>query len=323
MVLVLAVSTLVAVGRPWAETRESRASGRAATNPFAGRMLWVNPRTSASRDARAVATTDPAQARLLRRIAARPQAIWIGDWTQDVRQAVERDVTAITRAGALPVLAAYNIPFRDCGSHSEGGAPTPRAYERWVRDLAAGIGSRRAAVILEPDGLAALDCLAGPRQVERLALIRKAVQSLEARRGVSVYIDAGHSAWLPARTMVKRLRRAGIAGAQGFALNVSNFRTTRSEVAYGSAISHRTGGKHFVIDTSRNGRRPAPAAQWCNPPGRGLGAPPRTRRLPSRLVDALLWVKPPGESDGTCNGGPPAGRWWRAYALGLARRAHR
>ena len=38
-------------------------------------------------------------------------------------------------------------------------------------------------------------------------------------------------------------------------------------------------------------------------------------------VDAFLWVKNPGESDGTANGGPVAGQWWAEYALGLAERA--
>jgi len=38
-------------------------------------------------------------------------------------------------------------------------------------------------------------------------------------------------------------------------------------------------------------------------------------------LDALLWVKLPGESDGSCNGGPPAGRWWQEIALELARNA--
>lgn len=37
------------------------------------------------------------------------------------------------------------------------------------------------------------------------------------------------------------------------------------------------------------------------------------------FIDAFLWVKPPGESDGTCNGGPPAGKFWLDYALGLIR----
>ena len=73
-----------------------------------------------------------------------------------------------------------------------------------------------------------------------------------------------------------------------------------------------------MIDTSRNGR--GPAGTWCNPKRRGLGARPTTETSNPR-VDALLWIKVPGESDGTCNGGPPAGHWWPGYALGLARRA--
>lgn len=97
---------------------------------------------------------------------------------------------------------------------------------------------------------------------------------------------------------------------------------------------------HFVVDTSRNGRGPwqpstsYPDAQdWCNPPGRGLGQRATPRPGPP-LVDAYLWIKAPGESDGQCNRGvdgsttdpewggvadPPAGSWFRAQALELAR----
>ena len=45
--------------------------------------------------------------------------------------------------------------------------------------------------------------------------------------------------------------------------------------------------------------------------------------LADSLLDAFVWIKRPGESDGTCNGGPPAGSWWPEYALGLAQRANR
>ncbi|XIE81958.1 glycoside hydrolase family 6 protein [Streptomyces sp. SBR177] len=55
-------------------------------------------------------------------------------------------------------------------------------------------------------------------------------------------------------------------------------------------------------------------------PGRALGVPP-TDRTGDELVDAYLWIKRPGDSDGTCRGGPAAGTWWPDYALGLARRA--
>ncbi|MFI2791482.1 glycoside hydrolase family 6 protein, partial [Kitasatospora sp. NPDC018614] len=46
---------------------------------------------------------------------------------------------------------------------------------------------------------------------------------------------------------------------------------------------------------------------------------PPTTRTADPLVDAYLWIKRPGESDGTCKGGPKAGQWWETYALELAR----
>ncbi len=60
--------------------------------------------------------------------------------------------------------------------------------------------------------------------------------------------------------------------------------------------------------------------RWCNPPGRALGATPRTSLTADPSVDAYLWIKRPGESDGPCDGGPSAGTFWADYALGLAQR---
>src|SRR5204863_74758 len=74
---------------------------------------------------------------------------------------------------------------------------------------------------------------------------------------------------------------AGIDEADGLALNVSNYKATSTEIAYGKEISKLLGGKHFVIDTSRNGNGPPKCNEsaddekcWCNPPGRALGSPP-------------------------------------------------
>ncbi len=110
--------------------------------------------------------------------------------------------------------------------------------------------------------------------------------------------------------------------ADGFALNVSNFQTDQaSSVVRRQPCRAALGGKHFVVDTSRNGNGPYTGTEsWCNPPGRALGAPPTTATGRPRL-DAYLWIKRPGESDGTCRGGPAAGQWWPAYALELARNA--
>jgi endoglucanase len=119
--------------------------------------------------------------------------------------------------------------------------------------------------------------------------------------------------------MAQNLVNAGIDMAHGLALNVSNFFTTESNITYGMQISNLAGGKHFIIDTSRNGLGPTTDHQWCTPLGRALGAPPQT--FSSGLVDAYLWIKRPGESDGTCNGGPSAGLFWPQYAYDLAVRA--
>lgn len=81
-----------------------------------------------------------------------------------------------------------------------------------------------------------------------------------------------------------------------------------------------TGGKQFLIDASRNGVAPK-NADWCNPSGKGLGHRP-TAATGVKLLDAYLWVKTPGSSDGTCNGGPPSGAWWQSYPLMLARNAN-
>jgi endoglucanase len=278
--------------------------------------LWVDPASAARRQVDAWRDSRPADARLLEKIADQPQAVWFGDWNGDVRRDVDRTVDAARSAGALPVLVAYNIPLRDCGSYSAGGADAASSYRRWIRDFAAGIGGRTSLVVLEPDALAGADCLDQTGRDQRLGLLKDAVATLKAA-GALVYIDAGHARWHSPEEIAGRLREAGIALADGFALNVSNFHSNSVNVAYGERVSALTGGKHFVVDSSRNGLGTTSAADWCNPAGQALGTFPSTRTAHDRL-DAFLWIKRPGESDGTCNGGPPAGQWWAAYALGLA-----
>jgi endoglucanase len=287
-------------------------------NPFAGASLFVEPESPAWRQVGEWRTTRPADARYLERIAGSPTAIWFGDWNRDIRAEARHAVERIRARGALPVLVAYNIPQRDCGSYSAGGANSDAAYRRWIRDFGAGIDRAGAVVILEPDALAGMDCLSTRGQDQRVALLRDAVSVLRAH-GAAVYIDAGHGRWVGADEMAHRLRRVGIEQASGFSLNVSNFHGTAVNIAYGEQLSARTGGMRFVIDTSRNGVGTASPGDWCNPADQALGEFP-TASTGHPLVDAFLWIKRPGESDGTCGGGPPAGQWWADYALGLAQR---
>jgi len=288
-------------------------AGLAAAPAQAAVPLYADPSwTSASKQARIWAKTGRTRdSELMRKLSQIPQAFWFTGGTPGAtRRGVDRVVTRAAAAGAVPVLVAYNVPNRDCSQYSAGGARNGRAYRRWIGAFAGGIGTRAAIVIVEPDALAGL---CGRHRRDHL---RAAVDRLNRLPAATTYVDAGHSHWQGAGVMAKRLRSVH---ARRFALNVSNFRRTEELVAYGSKI-----GLPFVIDTSRNGRGPWHGKEdWCNPPRRGLGARPTTSTGIAG-VDAFLWIKTPGESDGECANGndPPAGRWWPAYALGLARRAN-
>jgi endoglucanase len=287
-----------------------------AQDPVTGKW-FVDPYSNARAQVTAWQSSRPSDAAQMEKIASNSQADWFGDWNQDIQVAVSTRISTITAAGAQAVFVAYNIPMRDCGSYSGGGATSPDAYRSWIRAFAAGIGSQGAVVILEPDALPLLSCLNATDQQTRLALINDAVGVLTSNPGTAVYLDIGHSDWLSAQEAASLLGQAGVSGARGFSINGSNFQYTADSLQYGNAIAQLIGGKHFVVDTSRNGLGPTSTNEWCNPSGRGLGSA-ATTNTGDPLADAFLWLKRPGESDGTCNGGPAAGTWWAAYALGFA-----
>jgi endoglucanase len=323
----LAAAALLASGCSTGGHRVRPAPSRSAA-VLPGAPYWVDPDNPAAQqvaqwrqDGRA------ADAEALERIAREPIGRWIGG--DDPAGQAARFTAQAALVGRTALLVAYDIPHRDCGQYSGGGAADGTAYRGWVDRLAAGIAGRAATVILEPDAVAHMvdGCTPARFQDERYTLLRYAVDRLRSLPRTAVYLDAGNSGWITDPTrMAGPLRRAGVGHADGFALNTSNFQTTQASTAYGLQLSEALGGKHFVVDTSRNGNGPLagadPQQAWCNPPGRALGRPPTTR-TGSKYLDAYLWIKPPGESDGTCKGGPAAGKWWPEYALELARNARR
>jgi endoglucanase len=359
---------------------------------------------------------------LIRTMIETPQAVWFTKGTpRTVQQDVRNTVQRAADKGTVPVLVAYNIPFRDCAQFSAGGATTVAEYKAWIDGFAAGIGNGKAIVILEPDGLGIIpwynpfadrdtwvtnpnyewcqpaEADSATAAADRFETLNYAVDKLKENLATSVYLDGTHSAWLGSGDAADRLIQAGVADADGFFLNVSNYRLNPHLEKYGTWISKciafasnpaswgvghsewcasqyfpanpndfSTWGltdqwytdnvesqtwwysesllKHFVIDTSRNGQGPwtptvsYPDAQdWCNPPGRGLGLQP-TADTGNALIDAYLWVKIPGESDGECTRGlgpggttvdpewglidPAAGQWFPEMALDLVHNAN-
>jgi endoglucanase len=288
------------------------------TDPF-----WVNPDGNAAEQMAAFEKAGKKEdAEQIRKIAQQPTGEWIGP--ENPEQEARGYTEAADKAGRTALLVLYSIPHRDCGQYSQGGAADGNAYRTWIDGVAKGIGDRSATVILEPDAILHLvnNCTPEEYHEERYDLLKGAIGKLKSLKSTKVYLDAGNAGWGHPDQIFEPLKWAGIDQADGFSVNVSNFYTTKDSIAYGKQLSSKVGNKPFVIDTSRNGNGPYtkgnPDERWCNPPGRALGEEPTTK-TGDPLVDAYVWVKRPGESDGECKGGPKAGEWWADYALKLAK----
>jgi len=403
----------------------SRATSAGSLDP--GTQFYV-PKVNHGSTTQIAALTsggNKADAALIRAMTDTPQAVWFtGGTPHGVQQDVKNTVQLAHAKKSVPVLVAYNIPFRDCSQFSAGGAAGLQEYLAWIDGFAAGIGDTNAVVILEPDGLGIIPWYnpfadrdgwvtnpnyewcqpaeANPANAaaQRFAMLNYAVDKLKANPGTRVYLDGTHSAWLGVGDAADRLLQAGVLRADGFFLNVSNYRSNPYLEKYGRWIAQciwfgsnswsnghpewcasqyfvdplygvvnpndittwgsvdawyaavvesqwwvypgDAGLKRFVIDSSRNGQGPwTPPAypdpqDWCNPPDRGLGVRP-TAATGNALLDAYLWVKIPGESDGECTRGlgpggttvdpewgivdPAAGAWFADMAQQLVHNA--
>jgi endoglucanase len=196
---------------------------------------------------------------LIRTMIETPQAVWFTKGTsQSVQQDVKNTVKRAAGKKTVPVLVAYNIPFRDCAQFSAGGATSVAEYKAWIDGFAAGIGNEPAIVILEPDGLGIIpfynpyadadgsnalewcqpaDANPATAAADRFEMLNYAVDALKAQPNVSVYLDGTHSAWLGVGDAAHRLVQAGVNDADGFFLNVSNYQFTSNSVQYGTWIS--------------------------------------------------------------------------------------
>ncbi|MGW1168516.1 glycoside hydrolase family 6 protein [Streptomyces sp. NPDC001153] len=321
-VVVLGAAALLAGCSSGGGDESGDPGARITQQPKAADPFWVNPDGTAARQVGAYEKSGrKTEAAQIRRIAEQPVGEWIGP--ENPEKEARGFTEAAEKSDRTALLVLYNIPHRDCGQYSQGGAADGNAYRAWIDGVARGIEDRPAIVVLEPDAVLHLvdGCTPDRFHEERYDLLKGAIAKLKSLPNTKVYLDAGNAGWGHPDQIFQSLQQAGIDQADGFSVNVSNFYSTQDSLAYGKQLSAKVGGKHFVIDTSRNGNGPYtggdPAQRWCNPPGRALGETPTTKTADA-LVDAYLWVKRPGESDGTCKGGPKAGDWWASYALALA-----
>lgn len=212
-------------------------------------------REALQQSARLRASGDHRSAEQLRELISTPQAGWVTSGTlKQVEQQVRQTTHRAEGKGEVPVLSAYNLPFRDCSQYSAGGASTVAEYKAWIDGVAAGIEDREAVIILEADGLGIIpwytpfnstspewcqpaEADAETATAERFEMLNYAVDTLKALPEASVYLDGTHSGWLGVGDAADRLVKAGVQNADGFFLNVSNYELTEKQLKFGSWIS--------------------------------------------------------------------------------------
>lgn len=265
--------------------------------------------------------------RLLGMIALRPRVRWFGAWYPDDRaKQTIRDYLDNVTGGDPNVLAQVAVfrldPWEHAACRSLPTAAQQASYKRWIDAFAAGIGSARVALILQPDLPFAL-CLPHHSSLA-LRLVAYAARVFNALPRTTVYIDVGAGDWPTVGQAVSMLRAAGVASARGFALNATHYDGTSREIAFGARVVRALGaagipGRHFVVNTASNGH-PFTFQQYHGPDFDNaavcrsrsssrcvtLGIPPtwqvadprwhlspRTRSLAAADVDGYLWYGRP------------------------------
>ena len=252
------------------------------------------------------------------------------------------------------------IPTRDCNSlASAGGADSLEKYQGYVDDIAGTIKSHpesKVVMVVEPDTLGNLvtgdtEACKNVHTLHKDAL-SYAVNVFGAMSNVSVYLDAAHGKWLGGSTdkvaaVVKEiLDNAPNGKIRGLSTNVSNYQPLSSESQYHQGLSSALAavgypGMKFIVDTGRNGVDVSSTFSvnetWCNFVGTGFGERPQGNPSGYPLLDAFMWLKTPGEADGSATGSradpvcaredslqgaPDAGQWFHEYFVQLLENAN-
>ena len=265
---------------------------------------------------------------LLGLIVRRPRVRWFGAWYSDrSARGIASEYIANSTAGrddVLSQMAVFRVdPWEGQACVRLPSSRQQASYRHWIDAFAAGIGSARVALILQPD-LPFAACAPHHSRLP-LDLVAYAARRFTSLPHTTVYLDAGAADWPSVRKAVWLLRGGGVRHIRGFALNATHYDSTESEIRFGAQVAAalaRAGlpGKHFVVNTSDNGRpftyqQYHPHSDFDNArPCRShddrrcvtLGIPPtadvtnpkwhlsRTaRRIAARLVDGYLWIGRP------------------------------
>jgi endoglucanase len=255
-----------------------------------------------------------------------PQAVWKTSGAgAELTRSVRTDVRRAALTKSVPVFVAYNLPFRDCGAYSAGGATSVAEYKAWIDAFAAGIGSHRAYVMVEPDGLGIIpwhtdingnlewcqpaEADPATAEADRFEMLNYAVDTFKALGNTKVYLDGTHNGWLSAGDAASRLVSAGVLRADGFFVNVSNYEPTEKLLKFGNWVAK------CVYYGTHGGQFSACASQYYPADPNDFSTWTRS----DEWYDANVGDVPPSElphfvADTSRNGQgawvPPAGNGW-------------
>ncbi|KAI3619305.1 exoglucanase 3 precursor [Moniliophthora roreri] len=334
-------------------------------NPFQGRTLHANGRYRQEVEAAAGNLTDPSLQEAALKVADVGTFLWL-----DTISTIESFESYLTETGENEIFGVviYDLPGRDCAAKASNGelavGEIDRYKSEYIDPIAAIIEAHpdiAIAAVIEPEQQSA----AGYREGVQYAL-----SSLNFPN-VAMYIDAGHGGWLGwdanlqpgAQELAAAYTGAGSpSSVRGFATNVAGWNAVqqvpgefenapdgqynkaqdedRYVTLFGAALAAAGMPNNAIVDTGRDGVTGLRDewGDWCNVNGAGFGMRPTTSTVNS-LMDAYVWVKPGGESDGTSDTSaarydsfcgnpdafkpsPEAGTWNQAYFEMLLKNAN-
>jgi cellulase/cellobiase CelA1 len=260
-------------------------------------------------------------------------AVWYSDnYSQEELSDTMRRLIENCDESTRLIIVVYGLPNKDCEHfYSNKGTNTDAsAYETFLNQLNYIIKNRKVLYVLEPDalGLIAEDGGCGEENgyEDNLEL---AIKELSKNDNAEIYLDVGFWTLYKSDSLskiakiVKKLSNAG-GNVKGITLNTSNYRKTEEMSDLCDKFQKALGGSEdlrCVVDTSRNFNGAGSHDEWCNNKKGGIGKPP-TSETGYKNIDYFLWIKPPGESDGTCDGkdrskdalkGPEAGEFFKEH----------
>ncbi|KAL2754929.1 carbohydrate-binding module family 1 protein [Sodiomyces alcalophilus JCM 7366] len=336
---------------------------RQSGNPFQGRSLYVNPNYSESLEQTREAFLsrgDHNNAGKVQYVQNNVGTfVWIANifLLQRIDEAIQNARAAKARGEGEQIvgLVLYNLPDRDCSAGESAGELSlnqnglNRYKSEYVDPFAQKLKAAsdlHFAVVVEPDALGNMVTnqnfpFCANARLPQQDGIAYAIQQLQASN-IHLYLDVSHGGWLGWPDNLVASTPAATHRIRGYATNVSNYNhystnnpppwtdgspspdESRYATSLAGALSQRGLPTNFIVDQGRvalDGARQT-GGEWCNVEA-GFGQP-FTTNTNNPNVDAILWIKPGGESDGQCGmqGAPQAGAWFDSYAQMLTVNAH-